>query len=171
MWEEHIKGIGNHNAGNSTAQHEKFKKAIQKFYKKYMGPSMIDKQKDAMENRLLCYEGTNHKQAVERLCQINQDIELLSNDADLLPIQDMARKLSQIISILWQDSSKSTEEVQSFWKRMESSIMYVRFWKSWMPNKKLNKCGSRKATGMMATSITAVHNQQGKAQCSAMRET
>jgi hypothetical protein len=53
MWEEDIEGIRDQNAINSAALHEKFKKAIQKFNRNYVGPSAIDKQKDNMENGLL----------------------------------------------------------------------------------------------------------------------
>ena len=93
IWESQVESLRGHNTGNSAAQRDKFKKAIQKFNKKYLGSATIDHQKDAMENGQLRYEGTDHEKTVERLFQINEDIELLSDDAEPFTMREMVRKI------------------------------------------------------------------------------
>jgi hypothetical protein len=48
-----------------AAQHNKFKKLIQKFNKKYLGKSINGHKKDSMEKGQLKYKETHHEKTVE----------------------------------------------------------------------------------------------------------
>jgi len=90
---------------------------------------------------------------------MNQDIKLLSDNADPFPVHNMARKiiprnLKPLASLKYLSRGGP-----KLFAKVKSSILYANSWKSCTPNKKLNEGGSRKATTMTATTATAVHNQ------------
>jgi hypothetical protein len=66
---------------------------IQKVNAKYLGRDAADIQRDAMMMGELRYEGQDHEKAIERLFEINDDIELFSEEAEGFPIREMARKI------------------------------------------------------------------------------
>ena len=78
-----------------------------------MGKHALDKQKDAMEAGLN-YNGHNHETMVERLFQINGDLDLFGEDAEGYSRRDMAGKSSPRISSQWHDSSTSTRVERNF---------------------------------------------------------
>lgn len=92
-WSDLVGGIRNHATGDSAAQRAKFKKQIQKVNAKYLTERAVDHQKDAMENGELKYEGHDHLRVVERLFQINEDLDLFSENAEKYSMREMARKI------------------------------------------------------------------------------
>ena len=49
---------------------------------KYLTERAIDHQKDAMENGELRYEGHDHLNVTQPLFQVNEDLDLLSENVD-----------------------------------------------------------------------------------------
>jgi hypothetical protein len=92
-WSDIVESARNHNAGDALIQRKKFKKLIQKVNSKYLGKEAIDDQRDAMEFGELKYEGHDHTGAVERLFEINDDLELFGEDADKFSDREMARRV------------------------------------------------------------------------------
>ena len=78
----------------TVASHlSKFKKLIQKANTKYLGRGAADIQHDAMLMGELRYEGEDHKKAIEPLFEINNDIELFSEEVEGFAICEMVRKI------------------------------------------------------------------------------
>ena len=89
-WNDIVEGIRNHNVGEPDAQRKKFKKLIQKVNSKYLGKDAIEDQRDAMEFGELKYEGHDHVSIVERLFEINDDLELFGEEVGKFSIREMA---------------------------------------------------------------------------------
>jgi hypothetical protein len=123
-----------------AAQHEKFKKAIQKFNKKYLGPSAIDKQKDTTENRLLCYKGTDQSKQ--------------SNDFFNQPRHQASQRWHQSLPNMRHGQENYPENSLAYCKTQDLARggpnlakdkifdLVTRSKKCWMLNKKLNNGGS-----------------------------
>ena len=85
-----VEGVRTHNSGNSDVQRKKFKKLIQKVNLKYLGKDAIEEQRDAMEYGNLTYDGHDHKSVMERLFEINKDLELFGEEVGKFTIREMA---------------------------------------------------------------------------------
>lgn len=92
-WQDIVEGATSHSTGSANAQRGKFIKLMQRFNEKCLSKHALDIQKDAMETGEMRYEGHDHEKVAERLFQINDDLELFSQDADKFSIRDMARKI------------------------------------------------------------------------------
>ena len=92
-WIDIIAGICNHNSGDSDAQCKKFKRLIQKVNPKYLGKEAIEEQCDAMELGDLKYDGLNHMNVIERLFEINDNLEFLGEEASKFSMHEMAQRV------------------------------------------------------------------------------
>jgi hypothetical protein len=79
-WKDIVEAVRSHNSGDSEIQRKKFKKLIQKVNSKYLGRDAIEEQRDAMEFGDLKYDGHDHMSVVERLFEINEDLELFGEE-------------------------------------------------------------------------------------------
>jgi hypothetical protein len=85
--------VHNHNSSESDVQRKKFKKLTQKVNSKYLGKDAIEEQRDVMEFGNLKYDGQDHTSVVERLFEINKDLELFGKEIGKFSIREMAQRI------------------------------------------------------------------------------
>jgi hypothetical protein len=92
-WTDIVEGVHTHSWGDSDVQRKKFKKLIQKVNSKYLGKDAIEEQCDAMEYGDLTYDGHDHTSVMERLFEINEDLELFGKEVGKFTIPEKARRV------------------------------------------------------------------------------
>ena len=87
-WEKQVDALGNY---GGLHQKKKMRTMFQKMNAKILGKDAANKQKKAMRNGELAYEGHDHAAMAERLFRINEDIDLFSEKAKPFDIDELIR--------------------------------------------------------------------------------
>ena len=93
IWTRVTSSERNHATGTQARQREKFLELIKKSLQKILGSRIADNQIDAMQLGELNYDGHNHEAAVERLLEINDQIQYLAEDAESFSPKEMAKRI------------------------------------------------------------------------------